>query len=250
MKTEEREQRIISILESRGEMSIKSLSGALDISPSTLRKQLANMQERGLVIRTYGGVLSVNRVPDESFENKLRKSIPEKRLIAERARALLQNGCTVSLGSGTTVYALCGVMSDLEDCTVYTNSMQAADFLAGSPTLEVHVCGGIIRSRTGTIIGNETTKYFSNRRVDYAFVGCDTIDSAGVVYSDNLAVASAERAVLINAAHKYILCDSTKFGRPSIARIATLDECDGLITCESARAVAEVFRRLTDVIYA
>ena len=64
MKATRREQEIIALLESRGELSVKDLSAILDVSLSTLRKQLAAMQQNGLVIRTYGGVMSVNRVPD------------------------------------------------------------------------------------------------------------------------------------------------------------------------------------------
>ena len=114
MKTARREQRIIGLLESRGEISVGELSEILDISVSTLRKQLAVMQQNGLLIRTYGGVMSVNRVPDESFESKLRKNVAEKRKIAERARALVPNGASIALGSGTTVYDLCNLLDDLD----------------------------------------------------------------------------------------------------------------------------------------
>ena len=250
MKTLEREQRIISLLETRGELSIKTLGDMLDISPSTLRKQLASMQSKGLVIRTYGGVMSVDRIPDESFDNKLRRNMVEKRLIAERARGIIREGQSIALGSGTTIYALCMLLDDLRQGVIYTNSMQAADYLAGCSGLEVHICGGIIRSRTGTLIGGEVSRFFEKYHVDIAFVGCDTIDADGVVYSDNLAVASAERAVLANAKQKYILCDASKFGRSSTARINTLSDCDGLITCNVPRTLAEDYRSLTSIIYA
>lgn len=82
MKTGIREQKIISILESRGEMSVSALSEYLGVSVSTLRKQLADMQSRKLIIRTYGGVMSANRFPDETFDSKLHKSVSEKRRIA------------------------------------------------------------------------------------------------------------------------------------------------------------------------
>ena len=106
MKTGIREQKIISILESRGEMSVSALSEYLGVSVSTLRKQLADMQSRKLIIRTYGGVMSANRFPDETFDSKLHKSVSEKRRIATRARQLVHDGDSISLGSGTTVYAL------------------------------------------------------------------------------------------------------------------------------------------------
>lgn len=214
MKTGIREQKIISILESRGEMSVSALSEYLGVSVSTLRKQLADhARARKLIIRTYGGVMSANRFPDETFDSKLHKSVSEKRRIATRARQLVHDGDSISLGSGTTVYALSNLLDDMDSATIYTNSMQAADFLAHCASLDVHICGGIIRSATGTIIGNEAYNFFNGICVDYAFISCDAIDDDGEVYSDNIAVAAVESAVLKNAKRKYVLCDSSKLGQ-------------------------------------
>lgn len=120
MKTAVREQRIISILESRGEMSVNELGAILNISVSTLRKQLADMQEKKLIIRTYGGVMSINPVPDETFDSKLHKNVNEKRRIATKARSLIKSGDSLSLGSGTTVYALSNLLDDLSSAEIYT----------------------------------------------------------------------------------------------------------------------------------
>ena len=251
MKALKREQKIIALLESRGELSVKELSEILDVSLSTLRKQLAVMQQNGLVIRTYGGVMSVNRVPDETFESKLHKNIAEKRRIAERARALVPNGASVALGSGTTVFGLANLLDDMQHATIYTNSMQAADYLARVAGLEVHISGGIVRSQTGTIIGSEVADYFrALKQVDYAFIGCDAIDLRGDVYSDNISVATAEKTILLCARHKYILCDPTKIGKNAVAHITNLNVCDGLITCHSGNDSAEAFKYLSKIIYA
>ena len=249
MKTAKREQNIIGLLESRGAMSVEDLSSLLGVSVSTLRKQLAVMQANGLVIRTYGGVMPVNRVPDETFESKLHKNIAEKRRIAECARTLIPNGATVALGSGTSIYGLANLMDDMAVGTVYTNSMQAADSLARCPGLEVHISSGILRSRTGTIIGSEAADYFrSLKQVDYAFIGCDAIDSSGAVLSDNLSVAAVEKLILNCAKRKYILCDSTKLGQSAVARVTELAGCDGLITVHSP--AAETYASMTRLLYA
>ena len=239
MKTAVREQRIISILESRGEMSVNELGAILNISVSTLRKQLADMQEKKLIIRTYGGVMSINPVPDETFDSKLHKNVNEKRRIATKARSLIKSGDSLSLGSGTTVYALSNLLDDLSSAEIYTNSMQAAEYLANWAILNTHICGGIIRSATGTIIGSEAYNFFNNIDVDYAFISCDAVDDNGIVYSDNLAVATVERAVLRNARKKYVLCDSTKFGKSSVASIADLADCEAVITGTEAKSVTE-----------
>ena len=123
MKTSIREQKIISILESRGEMDVKELSEILDVSVSTLRKQLSDMQDKKLIIRTYGGVMSVNQFPDETFDSKLHKNVSEKRRMATKARSLIPEGSSVSLGSGTSVFALSNLLDDMNRASIYTNSM-------------------------------------------------------------------------------------------------------------------------------
>ena len=251
MKVAKREQRIISLLESRGELSVNELSSLLDVSVSTLRKQLAVMQANGLVIRTYGGVMSVNRVPDESFESKQHKNISEKRRIAKKARSLIPPGASIALGSGTSVYALCTLLDDMPRGTIYTNSMPAADYLSHCNSLEVHISGGIIRGHTGTVIGNEVVEYFRGlKQVDYAFIGVDAIDSSGEVFNDNLSVAAVEKNILLSAKHKYILCDASKMGKNAVARVTSLRSCDGLITCQSSSDIIENYKEITEVIFA
>ena len=85
---------------------------------------------------------------------------------------------------------------------------------------------------------------------DYAFIGCDAIDSSGDVYSENMAVALVEKTVLLNAKHKYILCDSSKIGKTAVAHIVNLRECDGIVTANLENGIAENFKFLTEVIYA
>ncbi|MCF0137570.1 MAG: DeoR/GlpR transcriptional regulator [Oscillospiraceae bacterium] len=250
MKTAAREQKIISLLESRGELEIAELSAILNISASTLRKQLADMQSRKLIIRTYGGVMSINPVPDESFDSKLQKNVSAKRKIALKARSLITEGSSVSLGSGTTIYALSNLMDDLSGSAVFTNSMQVAEYLSRFAALDVHISGGIIRSSTGTIIGSESYNFFERQEADYAFISCDAIDEKGIVYSDNLAVATVERAVLKNARHRYVLCDATKLGKKSVAEIWDLRSCDGLITDSVSGNAADKLQYNVNVILA
>lgn len=249
MKIQRREQKIISLLETRREISVNELSAILDCSLSTIRKHLAVMEEEGLLIRTYGGARVIDRTIDESFDSKMHKGIHEKRRIAEKAKSLIPSGATVALGSGTTVYNLSNCMDDLSAGVVYTNSMQVAVYLSNCPKLEMHVISGIVRGRTGTIIGSEVTEFFrESKNIDYTFIGCDAIDSNGDIFNDNLAVAAAERTLLFSAKNKFILCDSSKFGKRSTARIANLRECSGLITSGNLGSLLDIYRNLTKVI--
>ena len=148
MKTDRREHKIISLLESRGEMTVNDLSRVLDVSLSTLRKQLAVMQSKGLVIRTYGGVMPVNRVPDETFESKLHKNMSEKRRIAVKARTMINSVETISLGSGTTVFELSNLLADIPICEekfiVKDSDIRTdIDFTADKTKVDVELCATI-----------------------------------------------------------------------------------------------------------
>lgn len=251
MKLKKREQQIVSLLETHGEMSVHELSQTLGVSPSTLRKQLSDMQSEGLLIRTYGGVLVANRVLDEAFDSKSTKNVAEKKRISDKALSLIPNGASIALGSGSTCYSLAMVLSCLSKCIVYTNSMQAANYLSHYPQLEVHIASGIIRSHTGSIIGNETVEFFHalQNNIDYAFLGCDAINNQGGIMSDNLAVAYTERQMLLCAKKRYILCDSSKLGKHAVASVTSLNTCDGLITGSESSNTAELYKTLTNVYY-
>ena len=104
-------------------MTVNELSEILDVSVSTLRKLLSDMQDKKLIIRTYGGVMSVNQFPDETFDSTLPKNVSEKRRMATKARSLTPEGSSVSLGSGTSVFALSNLLDDMNLASIYTNSM-------------------------------------------------------------------------------------------------------------------------------
>ena len=193
----------------------------------------------------------INRVPDETFESKVHKNVGEKRKMAEKARSLIRSGFSIALGSGTSVFALANLLDDLSSGIIYTNSMQAADYLCHCSNLDVHISSGIIRGRTGTIIGIEATEYFRTlKNIDFAFIGCDAIDSRGNVLSDNLSVAAVEKHILLSAKHKYILCDSSKLGQTAVASICSLSQCDGLISCPSSFPAKERYGDLTRLLFA
>lgn len=250
MKIQKREQRIISLLEMRGEVSVTELSAILDCSVSTIRKHLAVMEENGLLIRTYGGARVIDRTLDESFDSKSHKSVQEKQKIAKKAKTLIPAGAVIALGSGTTVYGFSALLDSLPAGIVHTNSIQVAVYLSNFPKLETHVVGGIVRGRTGTIIGSEVTGYFNDlkqTKIDYAFIGCDAIDANGDIFNDNLAVATAERTLLFSAEKRFILCDSSKFGKRSTAYIANLRDCSGLITSGAQTVIMDTYKGLTNV---
>lgn len=92
--------------------------------------------------------------------------------------------------------------------------------------------------------------FFNNISVDYAFISCDAIGEDGEVYSDNVAVATVESAILHNAVHKYVLCDSTKLGKKSVAHIYNLKKCDALITGKNDTLAAERIARICNIIFA
>lgn len=249
MKIQKREQKIISLLETHREISVNELSEILDCSLSTIRKHLAVMENEGLLIRTYGGARVIDRTIDESFDSKMHKGVHEKHRIAEKAKTLITAGASIALGSGTTVYSLSNFMDDLPAGVIYTNSMQVAVYLSNCPKLETHVSSGIVRGRTGTIIGSEVSEYFREiPKIDFAFIGCDAIDPNGDIFNDNLAVAAAERTLLFSAENRFILCDGSKFGKRSTARIANLRDCSGLITSGSSGSFLDMYRNLTNVI--
>lgn len=226
----DRKNYVIHLLETRSRIETSEVCDLFQIAPSTARKLLDDMGKEGLLIRTYGGAISVDVNRDESLKRKSQMNTTQKRDIARRARALIRDGETIAMAGGTTVLELAKLCMDLKGNIVLTNSIVAANILISNPEIEIRICSGIVRGRTGCVIGPTAHDLFLNIDVDKTFVGADGVDLEKGIYSSNLLVGNVEQAMARSAHQAYVLCDYSKLGANSVMPFLELSEVAGLIT--------------------
>lgn len=230
----EDEKYILYLLESRKRISNSELCEELNLSPSTIRKKLAKMEENGLLIRTFGGAASLDADRDETLVKKSRVNIPHKKAIAAAASRFVKDGETIAMGGSSTVAELAPYILRLTQAVVLTDSTVIANLLTKNKGLEVHINGGIVRERTGCVVGPSSGLLFKCYHADKAFLGCDSFSLENGAGSANILVGEVERSILTCARERYILCDSTKLNQSTLYSYAGYNEITALITdCEA-----------------
>lgn len=242
MTPAERRRAILDLLEAHGEKTVEELARLFGVSQVTIRNDLASLEARGLVQRTYGGAIPVRKVLfNPSFEEKWRHRLEAKRAIAQKALGFIQEGDTLILDAGSTPLALARLLKHrFHKLFILTNSIPVALELQGSG-LEVLVLGGSMRHHSLALIGPATVRTLAWYRADKAFLGATGVDERG--YSTpNPLEAETKRAMLEAAGSAYVLADSSKLCQPTLARFAGLSEALLITDAEADPRVLEKLR--------
>lgn len=223
---------VLHLLNTKSRVTTEEVGEKLHIASSTVRKLLASMEQKGLLIRTYGGAISLDANRDAPLAQKALLNVEKKRAIARCARKYVKNGSRIAVAGGSTLLEFCRCLHDLKDAVVLTNSINAANILMANHNIEVQICAGIIRERTGCIVGWQAMSFFEEASVDMAFIGTDGVDPDKGIWSNNLLIGNAERYMAKAAKKVFVLCDDTKMGQTSIQPILPFSDVDYIITNE------------------
>ena len=223
-----RHARILELIRG-GEEDVDVLARVLDVSPSTIRRDLAVMSEVGTVMRIYGGAVLAHAQPEEALATREAENSAAKAAIARTAAALIDDGDRVLLDAGSTVGAL-GRLLVSRRLSVFTGNLSIAPVLANAPSIELTVLAGTVRPVSMGVVGPLTEQTLRRITVDKVFLGCD-----GVVAGRGLCEASAQQTSLKElmaeqAAEVFVLADATKLGRASQQFWAPLQRRWSLIT--------------------
>jgi DeoR family transcriptional regulator, fructose operon transcriptional repressor len=241
----EREMDILKAIDERKRLTVPELAAMFDVSETTIRRHLDSLRQKGQILRTHGGALSLVEASfEDTMDHKRAVNLAEKRMIAREARARIRDGDTILLGGGTTVLELARLMHDLKRATVLTNNVLAAAELYTNSSIDLCICAGTVRDRTGVIVGRDAVAYFSSLRADKSFVGADSISTELGITTPNTFEAEVERLLITQARTSHVLADHTKMGRVSVSRQAALGEFSILIT--DNRADPQLIRELRE----
>lgn len=226
----ERLESIRKLLKQRGVMRVNDLCKELNVSPATIRRDLADLNSHGLAKRVHGGVVSVEGLLDEPvFDDKAGFSAKEKQSIAETALKFIKPNSSIFLDGGSTVLALARLITDIPRLTVVTNSLRVAHVLSASGPRLI-VTGGELRRLSQTFVGPTTAPGLEQVYIDIAFMGTIGItDREGLTTTDP-AEAFTKKTVIQRARQVILLADHSKLGKVSFAKFGAIEDVDILVT--------------------
>jgi len=227
----ERQSRIRKIVEQRGRVTTVELSSQFDVSESTIRRDLEELNGLGCIQRTHGGAVRIERAAKEPpMLQRIEEGHAEKIRIGAAAASLVKEGETIFLGSGTTVLEIAHQLPFDIHLTVITNSLPVLNELVKRPNIELIVIGGMLRPTELSMVGHIAEHDVREFRADKVFMGMRAIDARHGFTNDYLPETMTARAILSIAPKVIVVADHTKFGKVSSVLVGQITIADVIIT--------------------
>ena len=227
----EREERLLEVLSEKESMTVSELSEKLFISVPTVRRDLAKLEDKGLIVRTYGGASIKQRPADAQIPFILREKEgnAEKAVIAEKAARFVFDGATIMLDGSTSAYALIPHLVGFKDIIVIAASAKAAVVLCNMGIRTI-CTGGQMKENSYAFVGYEAERTVADYNADLVFFSCRGLTEDGVLTDRSVEENDLRRVMLTHAKKRILLLDGGKMGHTYLNTLCTLCEVDELVT--------------------
>ncbi|NAZ76093.1 DeoR family transcriptional regulator [Kineococcus sp. T13] len=241
MISSERRRRIVAAVHADGAASVRRLAEQLQVSESTIRRDLEHLDRDGELLRTYGGALAPGggqrpRAADAGespFAVEREQHVELKERVAARAAGLVRDGDVVVLDIGTTTPLVARHLRG-RDVTVITSNLGVLDELRGDGAVRLVVLGGVLRRNYQTLVGSLAEAALRQVNADLVLLSCTGVKPNGRVV-DNMAVETPVKQAMIEAAERRVLlATEVKFPGQGSYRLCSLADVDVLVTTDGA----------------
>ena len=236
IKRTDRMREVLALLRDRGEVGSRSLRAELRVSAATLRRDLSELEEQGLLVRTHGGARALHPSGSE-IPVRLRdhRTLAVKRRIAQHAAALVPPGPqAVALTGGVTTSEVARSLKGRPSMTIVTNSLTIATDCAVDVHLKVIMTGGLVRANSLEAVGPMSEHAFQVITVGTAILGADGMSAETGATTFDEAEARTAIAMSTNAQCVVVAVDGSKIGKVTLAKMVLLSQIDHLVTDSTA----------------
>lgn len=230
LSKKERHELILNEIRTSASIRISQLAKRIGVAGETIRRDLIELGDAGLINRTYGGATISLQTSEPMVGDRGAMLIEERSRIARVAAELVTSGQVVMLDGGSTTYEVARSLSQLRrDLTVITNSTGIANVTGGNPTFRVILAPGTFDRREGSVFGEDTVQFLSRYNADVAIFGasgmtrggpCDAIPGS----------AAVKRTMISRALTSMLVIDATKFGRVNLEHVCSFDAIADVVT--------------------
>lgn len=223
--TEERHEYILEKLSRENTVKIKDLEKEMGCSLSTVRRDLAELADRNLLVRVHGGAKRVYTLASEmGMKEKATKNIQEKKDIAKLAASFIKNEDIIFLDAGTTTYEMIPFFKEIKNLQVVTNGIKHGELLSNYGVATTLI-GGQIKATTNAIVGAVSLEQLSNYRFSKAFLGINGVDVEFGYTTPDPEEAALKRMAISLSNQAFMLADHTKFDKVNFVKVSALEDC-------------------------
>lgn len=235
MPPNKRRTRLLELVRRQGYAPLPELAKTLQVSESTIRRDLAHLERDGAAQRTHGGAFYTGPSPNvPHFELRQSTQWDKKRAIARATVALIEDYSAVLFDGGSTTYEVARLLVG-RPLQIVTNSLPVATLFTATPGADLIVVGGYVHAPSGTMQGPHAEQLIRSLNVRWAIISSAGVNDRGL-FNSNLLTASAEQAMIDAAEQVIAVIDSTKFGHHALAHVCTMDRISHLIVDDELNA--------------
>ena len=221
MLASERQRIICEKLNKNGAVTVSELINKLNVSVETVRRDLLNLEKKGLLSRVHGGAIPKTHLkPAGGFAVRKGENRSLKYELSKTAVTLVENGDTIAVDAGTTAIEFAEVLKEsFSELTVVTHSLGVFEILSENKNIKTILNGGVFERGERAFFGTLTTDAYERLHVSKAFIFPTAISISGGISDFNFELADVQRQIFKIADRVVILADSSKFEKASLVRL-------------------------------
>lgn len=223
-----RQMQILDLVRATGRAGVEELAEKFAVTPQTIRRDLAELADQGVLDRVHGGAILRSGVGNIAYDERRRMNEDAKTAIGRACAAQIPDNSSLILNIGSTTEAVARELLRHRHLTVVTNNMNIANILAANESCEVVVAGGLLRRSDGGLVGDLTSEFMANFKADFAIIGCSALDSDGDILDFDMAEVRVSRAILRQARERWLVTDAAKLEQKAPIRVVSLAELDAV----------------------
>ncbi len=227
-------------------VSMEDLKEHFGISMNTTRLDVAQLVTKGMIKKVYGGVCSIQKSNLIPFEEREAKNISAKRAVGREAAELVEDGDIIYVDSGTTTMYLMDFLGEKKNVTVLTNNLNAINRSLPFPNLNVISLPGTLERKTNSFVSADTVRTMEKYNINKAFMASSGLAENGTITTSSPLEFEIKKAAMINSEIKYLMIDSTKFGKSALLTFATINDMSKVVI-DSVPTAMEELRRKTNI---
>lgn len=230
MQLTQRQNDILSEAGKGNKVIVEDLAVLFGVTPQTVRRDINELCNRGLLARVHGGAVLLNSVSNFGYRERRLLASDAKRQIAEIAAGLIPENSSLILNIGTTTEQVARALYNHSHLVMVTNNINVINVLSGSPDKDLRLAGGMVRQSDGAIVGQAAVDFIRQFKVDNAVIGASALDEDGAILDFDEREVAVARAIIENARRTILVADTLKFERSAPVRIGDISQIDIFVT--------------------
>lgn len=242
----ERYEKIIQLVNQNGIVTVEDLADELQVSKATIRRDLVQLGEDKILLRTHGGAMKYDRALTSEIPIYLRVHMQkeEKEQVAEAALSMVFEGATIYVSAGTTGRALAAKLSKFHHLTVVTNDIDVAKEVSCTDNALI-VVGGQLKASSSTLYGFFAEEMLKELCMDISFMTVDAVNMEKGFMDFGVDEIAIKRQILNGARRCVMMCDVSKFEKPALMNVCPFSAVDTVVTNEATDPVKIALLRET-----